>query len=205
MKTFLFVAVVTTAFVTTSSAEKISIALKSGGSMTGTLVGKSATEIKIETDFGIIPLQVGAVTSESWTAAQRAATSKPSGKYIVPTPSPKPPQFGKQIENRGAGISVAEIERAYAENPVAADLRFRNKPISVTGVIDKIGTSEWGRPFVQIGEKVIKHYPSGVQKKVAHLKVGQTTTLTGICYGISGESGLIIIREATSYQRDPQR
>ncbi len=204
MKTFLSItlAIITVA---TASAEKISIALKSGGSMTGLLVGKSATEIQIETDFGIIPLQVGAVTPESWNTAQRAATSKPVGKYIVPNPSPKPPQFGKQIENRGAGISVADIERAYAENPVAADLRFKNKPISVTGVITNIGTSELGRPFVRIGDKIIKHYPWGVEKKIAHLKVGQTTTLTGTCYGISQESGHIIIRESLSYERDPRR
>ena len=94
MKTFLFIAL---AIATTASAEKISIALNSGGSMTGLLVAKSDTGLKIETRYGIITLPPNAVTPESWTAAQRASPSKPTGKYIVPNPSPKPPQPGKKI------------------------------------------------------------------------------------------------------------
>lgn len=150
MKTILALAVITAAIVTTAGAEKISIALKSGGSMTGTLVGKSATEIKVETDFGIIP---------------PPGRCGPVGNYVVQNPSTKKPQPGKRIEKREAGLSVDDIERAYASNPVAADLRFKNKPIAVTGVINNIGTSEWGRPFVRIGDRVIKHYPWGSEKK----------------------------------------
>jgi hypothetical protein len=120
------------AFISTASAEKISIVLKSGGSMTGPLVAKSDTEIKIETAYGIIPLQISAVTPESWSAAHHAIPSKPSGNYIQPEVTTRKLEGGEKVENRGAGISVADIKRAYAENPVAADLRFKNKPISVT-------------------------------------------------------------------------
>lgn len=203
---------ITLAIVATANADKITVTLKSGGSMTGTLVGKSATEIKVETTYGVIPLHADRVTPESWTAAQRAAISKPSGNYVVPTPSPKPRKYvEKDPANAeaadGGAISVDDIERAYATNPVAADLRFKGKPIAVRGTINNIGTSEWGRPFVRIGDKVIKHYPWGVEKKIAHLKVGQITTLTGTCYGVTApdEGSRIVIRESLSYERNPQR
>lgn len=192
MKTILAIAL---AIVTTASAEKIVIALKSGGSMTGTLVAKSATEIKVETAYGIIALPSNAVTPESWDAAHRAAISKPSGKYLVPNPSRQTPQPSKRIEKQDAPIPVAVIEKSYAANPIAANRKFIDKAIAVRGIINKIGPPEFGRgAFVQIGNNVIKYYPFGSEKSITHLQVGQTTTLTGTCQGIS-DDGLIVIRD----------
>lgn len=84
MKTIL---AILAAIVTTTTAEPITVNLKSGGTMKGPLVGKTANEIKIETAYGIITLQSTAVTPESWTTAQRATLSNPSGKYVQPNPT----------------------------------------------------------------------------------------------------------------------
>lgn len=199
MNTILAIAL---AIVTSANAEKIVLNLKSGGAMTCTLVSKSDTEIKVETAYGIIPLRVDAVTPESWAAAHRATTSKPSGNYIIPNPSPKPRKyvekdFTKAEPAMGDAISTTTVERAYLENPVAADLRFKGKPIAVRGTINNIGTSEWGRPFIRVANNVIKYYSWGSEESVANLKIGQTTTLSGTCYGItgSGEGARIVIRE----------
>lgn len=189
MKTFLLIL----ALITTASAKPVTITFKSGGTMTGLLIGKSDAEIKIETDYGIIPLQISAVTPESWTTAQRATLSKPTGKYIVPNPSPKPPQPGKQIVKGPSAYSVAAIRKAYATNPVAADIKFEGKRIAVTGVISDIGTDILGSPFVTLEEKVIKLYARGSEKQIAHLKIGRTTTLNGDCHGMS--LGLLLLRE----------
>ena len=190
MKTFLFI---TLAIVATANAEKITVTLKSGRGMTGLLVGKSDTEIKIETGYGIIALPPNAVTPESWDAAHRAAPSKPTGKYIVPLPPPKPPQPGKNIEKGESALSVADIKRAYAENAVAADLRFEGKQIAVSGIISDIDTDILGAPFVTLEQKVIKIFARGSEKQIAHLKIGQTVTLTGNCHGMS--LGLLLIRD----------
>jgi hypothetical protein len=196
MKTILAIAL---AIVTSANAEKIVLTLKSGGTMTCTLISKSATEIKVETAYGIIPLRVDAVTPESWAAAHRAPPSKPSGKYIVPNPSPhaphspKAPQPVPKIEKRESAFSVDDIKQAYAANPVAADLKFKDKQIAVKGTISDIGTDFLGAPFVTLGQKVIKVYSKGSEKQITHLKIGQTTTLTGNCCGLS--LGLLLIRE----------
>lgn len=192
MKTFLFIL----ALITTASAEPVTITLKSGGTMTGLLVGKSDAEIKVETDYGIIPLRVDAVTPESWTSAHRATPSKPTGKYIVPNRSPEKPQPGKKIVKGPSAYSVAAIRKAYATNPVAADLKFEGKRIAVTGVISGIGTDILGSPFVTLVEKVIKIYERGSEKQIARLKIGQTTTLSGDCHGMS--LGLLLIRNRHS-------
>lgn len=164
--------------------------------MIGLLVAKSATQIKVETAYGIIPLLPNAVTSESWTIAQRAKLSKPSGKYIQPqvntrklegaTGSPK-------VEKKGTAFSVAAIKQAYATNSVAADLRFEGKQIVVRGKISDIGTDILGAPFVALEQKVIKVFARGSERKITHLKIGQTTTLSGDCRGMS--LGLVLIRE----------
>lgn len=184
------------AIVTTANADKITIALKSGGTMTGTLVGKSATEIKVETAYGIIALPSNSLTPDSWTTAQRAKLSKPSGKYIQPQVTTRKLEGatgGPKVEKQGTAFSVADVNRAYKENPIAADLRFDGKPIAVRGTISDIGTDILGDPFVTIGQKVIKIYSKGSKNQIAHLKIGQVTTLSGNCRGMS--LGLLLIRE----------
>ncbi len=193
MKTFLFI---TLAIVATASAEPVTITFKSGGSMTGPLVAKSDWEIKIESDYGIIPLQISAVTQESWTNAQRAKLSKPSGKYIQPQVTTRKLEGatgGPKVEKQGTAFSVADIKRAYAENAVAADLRFEGKQIAVSGVISDIDRDILGAPFVTLEQKVMKIFARGSEKQIAHLKIGQTVTLTGNCHGMS--LGLLLIRE----------
>lgn len=84
MKTILLILALVTGV---TAAEAVTITLKSGGTMTGPLVAKSATEIKVETTYGVIALQPDMVVPESWATAQAATISKPSGKFAPPNPA----------------------------------------------------------------------------------------------------------------------
>lgn len=99
--------------ITAATAEPVSVALKSGGTIAGTLVSKSATEIKVETTYGVIALQPDMVVPESWTAAQCAAISKPSGKFALPNPAAPAKLTGSGLQKTkspyDAGISDGRI------------------------------------------------------------------------------------------------
>ena len=186
------------ALATGATAEAVKVTLKSGGTMRGTLVGKSATEIKLETTYGVISLAEDKVAPESWTVAQAATPSNPSGKYVQPNPTKAPVRIqSNPHEIRIPIIPVDLIEGAYAKNPISADELLKGKKIAVSGIINNIGTSQWGRPFVRIGNSVVKYYSWGSEKSVAQLRVGQMITLTGTCEGLSGadRGNRIVIRE----------
>lgn len=127
MKTIL---AILAAIVTAAAAEPVTVTLKSGGTMKGPLVGKTANEIKIETAYGIITLQSTAVTPESWATAQRATLSKPSGKYAQPNAIVAP-----TIKVKGSTKPTA-IDSAASKEPYDVgvfDGRMAGKQDATTG------------------------------------------------------------------------
>lgn len=116
MKTILLILALATG---ATAAALVTITLKSGGTMNGPLVAKSAKEIKIETAYGIISLAEDKVAPESWKLAQTASPSKPSEKYVQPNPG-SPPTIagnGKTASNgrTSPAVKAAPYEAGFSD------------------------------------------------------------------------------------------
>jgi len=48
-------------------------------------------------------------------------------------------------------ISADHLFDAYLENPIAADARYKNKPIRITGYVTAVGKDKQGRQYVGLG------------------------------------------------------
>lgn len=143
MKTIL---AITFAVITSAAAEPVTIALKSGGKMTGNLVGKTNNEIKIETAYGVIALSSNAVNPESWTTAQSAATSKPSGKYIEPNAI-----VPKEVKGSAKALGASSPKSPYAAG--TSDGRMVGKHDAATG------KDRDGQKAMRLGKLHSQSYP----------------------------------------------
>lgn len=47
-------------------------------------------------------------------------------------------------------VTAVELSRAYAENTVAADAKFKGKKFKVTGVVEDINTDFMGNPYLTL-------------------------------------------------------
>lgn len=91
-------------------------------------------------------------------------------------------------------ISAVDLFAAYAENEVNADNQYKNKVISVTGVITNIGKDMLtNAPCVSLDsgsqynlQPIQCFFPKSDERSsvIAALKDGQTITITGECTGL---------------------
>lgn len=51
---------------------------------------------------------------------------------------------------RWDSVSAVAFDRAYDENAVAADLRYKGKLVEITGMVDKVDKGFRGEPFIQL-------------------------------------------------------
>lgn len=89
-------------------------------------------------------------------------------------------------------VSAAKLYAEYEANEVAADLKYKDKLLQVSGVVMDIGISQSIRPgtpviFLAEGfdapfmEGVTIHLSAEQKTKVATLSKGDTVTVVGVC------------------------
>jgi hypothetical protein len=83
-------------------------------------------------------------------------------------------------------VTVAELVRAYDENTVAADAKFKDKEFQVSGTIDDINTDIIGNPYVTLrgGNELMPPqfgFDKGSNEALAKLKKGMKVTM--VCTG----------------------
>ena len=88
-------------------------------------------------------------------------------------------------------ITAADLFAAYSENEVAANGKYKDKKLQITGTINHIGTDILDRVYITLeaGEMLysVQCYfvDSDEAAKVAELRKGDTITLIGVCEGMS--------------------
>lgn len=85
-------------------------------------------------------------------------------------------------------VDYKELYRDYKENAIAADEKYKDKLIQVTGKIDDIFREVMGHPYVTFEvDKYFGHvqavFDKDEEKNIAKLKKGQTITVRGRCKG----------------------
>ncbi len=88
-------------------------------------------------------------------------------------------------------VSVSQLLSEYKNNEVAADLKYKNKALRVSGIVERVGTDILGTPYVIVVQNagdwsgVQCMYPktSAYQQLLATLNTGDPITVTGNCEG----------------------
>ena len=93
------------------------------------------------------------------------------------------------VLNVDAELTANQLYRAYNENEIAADKKYKNKKLAVTGIVSDI-SEVWGKVSVDL--KVGSRYDFTTIKcsiddkdVVAALRKGQKITVIGICDGLT--------------------
>lgn len=82
-----------------------------------------------------------------------------------------------------ATVTVTELEAAYDANAIAADTRFKDKVITVSGVVTNIDKDIVGSPFVTLGTSVDDllgahaTFARDATDQLSRLSKGQTVTV----------------------------
>ena len=86
------------------------------------------------------------------------------------------------------GVFSKDIVAAYKDNEIAADGRFKNRTIAVTGPVDRIGKDILDNPFVTLSAEPVDSFrsvqasfPRDAEGQLAGLQKGQTITV--VCRG----------------------
>ncbi len=94
-------------------------------------------------------------------------------------------------------ITAEQLYEEYEENEVAADLKYKNKLLQVTGIVKSIGKTIGDKPYISLqtgafSSQVTFYFPSETyNEKLATLKKGTTIKIKGICKGKS--LGIVVI------------
>jgi len=119
-------------------------------------------------------------------------TPAPKPKLVPPPElisAPKPAQVSVPTPTE-TEVTAEELCSAYEANKVVADAKYKDKILTVTGVVDSIGEDILHNPFVRLTGGG-KHQACGArcvlnkkyEPELAQLTIGQTLTVQGKCYG----------------------
>ena len=95
-------------------------------------------------------------------------------------------------------MSAEELFRAYEDNEVAADARFKGETVLVNGPIRRIGKDILDRPYLMLGSEVQAMFSTSDETMLAALRRGQTVEVECIC---SGKLGDVILRDCSLRDR----
>lgn len=87
-----------------------------------------------------------------------------------------------------ADLSAAALLRDYMANGIAADAKYKGKPLRVSGPVKSIGTDFSGRPYVALDAEnlvlsVQCYFAEAHRAQAAALSQGQPVVVRGLCYG----------------------
>lgn len=102
-----------------------------------------------------------------------------------PSPSPAPQPTPSAIE-----VTAQELYSAYEANQVAADAKYKDKTLKVTGVVESIGKDILDTPYITLTSGgqyevwgVQCMFDEKYEPELAKLTKGQTVTVQGKCDG----------------------
>ena len=105
-----------------------------------------------------------------------------------PKPAPKP----------DITVKIAEFEKDYSVNPVAADKKYKGKTIDLTGTIEEIGrvsmSSATYISFKTDGPTILAHFLKSEEDLLLKVKKGDTVSVIGYCAGMPSDKKIYISR-----------
>jgi len=143
-----------------------------------------------------IILVSGLIITGCAASSSPPSTSAPASQP-APTPASPPPTLPTPPSPETAiKISAAKLYADYEANEVAADLKYKDKLLEVSGVVTDIGISESlrpGTPVIFLAESVDVPFMEGVtiylsadqKTKVATLSKGDMVTVVCVCEGVA--------------------
>ena len=130
---------------------------------------------------------VAAVNGNSGSKSDDAAKSTSSSAQDGTEKQEK-----KETKESTITISAEKLLKAYDDNEVKADNKYKDKQLKVSGEIDDIGKDITDDTYITVGygdeyaASFVQCYFSDSDKsKVADLKKGDKITLVGTCDGLS--------------------
>jgi len=113
----------------------------------------------------------------------------------TPTPAPTPPSAPSPTPPPSVTVRIGagQLYTEYQSNEIAADLKYKDKILEVTGVVTEIGVSQTtGKPVLFLAESLDAPFMEGVtvhfildqKDKLATLSKGDIVTVRGTCDGV---------------------
>lgn len=149
--------------------------------------------LKLWAKILIVVLAVGAIGAifddgKSPTAST-ASNSKPASEQSKPEPTPTPIKY--------MVVTASQVLKDYKDNKIAADEKYKDKHVQVTGYVDSIGSGTFGGLYITIGSgaqfemtKVQCSFDDSYKAKLAKLKPGQKVTIKGMIDGYNMNIGV---------------
>ena len=127
-------------------------------------------------------------------AAGAAIGTPPASPSVASTDATTPAQTAasSNIEAPAAppiAVSATQLSEDYDANEIAADAKYKNKAVDVTGTIDTIGKDILNNPYVALKTaeysafSVQCMFPQSEEATLANLSAGQQVTLEGTVSG----------------------
>jgi hypothetical protein len=116
-------------------------------------------------------------------AEQPTQQPPPTRPQPAAAPQPLPAPTGPPVL-----VEQTDLVREYAENPVAADAKYKGKRLRVSGVISEIGRRSDGKPFIGSCSVAGPYPPNTIylvsEKEAAETeRGGAAIAVDGICRG----------------------
>ncbi|HEY5934922.1 MAG TPA: hypothetical protein VIU61_09810 [Kofleriaceae bacterium] len=114
-----------------------------------------------------------------------------------PPPPPPPPQKAEPPKVTRQVTKLEELNAQYAANAVAADERYKGKPLTVGGLVRAVGKSDDGIPVVELlaGSVTGRFELATSATGAGSLEAGQNVTLD--CDGAGYDTGTAQFRNCT--------
>lgn len=84
-------------------------------------------------------------------------------------------------------MTSSELYKAYEENEVSADEKYKGKKIAITGIIDNIGKDPMDNPYISFKENYLQgitcYFSEKNIKDISQLNKGDKITIIGECRG----------------------
>lgn len=86
-------------------------------------------------------------------------------------------------------ISANDLVKAYEDNAVAADEKYRYKMLQVRGTVNSVSRDVTGNPYLSLAggnyalDAITCHFSDDQANQLAQLKKGQQVTVVGYCNG----------------------
>lgn len=94
-------------------------------------------------------------------------------------------------------VTAAELLRAYGENEVAADQRFKGKTLRVSGRVGNVGKDIANHPYVTLGESGLRSvqafFSPATESQLIPLKKDTQIVVEGRCDGLFGN---VLLKDA---------
>lgn len=144
---------------------------------------------------------IAAVGNNS-SSKQDSAVKSTSSSTVKSTSSAAKEKDAEKPKASVIKITSKDLIKAYDDNEVKADKKYKDKQLKITGEITDIGKDITDTPYITLGNgdefaaiSVQCCFSDDQQiKKVGNLKKGETVTVTGTC---DGQSLNIVVNDCT--------